>query len=165
MITYAAQFFFEPWWVQIVKALVIFLVIFGLLPVVIIYERKLLGRMQGRFGPNRVGPFGLLQPVAEIIKLATKEPFRPATIVQRQTRQDSNPGPRGWSSLCCRYTTDLRGGRPGSGCGAALWPVRVSGEGVNDLRLGGVLRVEFSDDLPAGKDDYSVAKASQLRRI
>jgi NADH-quinone oxidoreductase subunit H len=58
---------------------VIFLVIFGLLPLVIVYERKLLGRMQGRFGPNRVGPFGLMQPVAEIIKLAFKEPFRPAT--------------------------------------------------------------------------------------
>ncbi len=79
MIAFADQFFFEPWWVQIVKALAIFLVIFGLLPVVIVYERKLLGRMQGRFGPNRVGPFGLAQPVAEIIKLAFKEAFRPAT--------------------------------------------------------------------------------------
>jgi NADH-quinone oxidoreductase subunit H len=81
MIAFADQFFYEPWWIQIVKALVIFLVIFGLLPVVIIYERKLLGRMQGRYGPNRVGPFGLLQPVAEILKLAFKEPFRPSTAV------------------------------------------------------------------------------------
>ncbi len=73
--------YFEPWWIQIVKVLAIFLVIFALLPMVIVYERKLLGRFQGRYGPNRVGPFGLAQPLAEIVKLATKEPFRPNTSV------------------------------------------------------------------------------------
>jgi NADH-quinone oxidoreductase subunit H len=77
----ANAFFYEPWWVQIVKALVIFLVIFLLLPILIVYERKLLGRFQGRYGPNRVGPFGLLQPLAEIVKFATKEPSRPTTSV------------------------------------------------------------------------------------
>src|SRR5579864_625938 len=77
----AEVFFFEPWWVQIVKSLVIFLVIFLLLPMLIVYERKLLGRFQARYGPNRVGPFGVLQPLAEIIKFATKEPSRPATSV------------------------------------------------------------------------------------
>ncbi len=73
--------YFEPWWVQIVKALVIFGVIFAILPMIIVYERKLLGRFQGRYGPNRVGPFGLMQPIAEIIKFATKEPSRPTTSV------------------------------------------------------------------------------------
>ncbi|MGI8411916.1 MAG: NADH-quinone oxidoreductase subunit NuoH [Solirubrobacteraceae bacterium] len=73
--------YYEPWWIQIVKVLVIFGVIFAILPIIIVYERKLLGRFQGRYGPNRVGPFGLLQPVAEIIKFATKEPSRPTTSV------------------------------------------------------------------------------------
>jgi NADH-quinone oxidoreductase subunit H len=73
--------YFEPWWVQIVKALVIFGVIFAILPIIIVYERKLLGRFQGRYGPNRVGPFGLMQPLAEIVKFATKEPFRPTTSI------------------------------------------------------------------------------------
>jgi NADH-quinone oxidoreductase subunit H len=73
--------YYEPWWVQIVKTLVIFAVIMGILPVLIVYERKLLGRFQNRYGPNRVGPFGLMQPLAEIIKFATKEPFRTSTAV------------------------------------------------------------------------------------
>ena len=79
--TFADVNYFEPWWVQIVKALVIFAVIFALLPVLIVYERKLLGRFQNRYGPNRVGPYGLMQPLAEIVKFATKEPFRPTTSV------------------------------------------------------------------------------------
>jgi NADH-quinone oxidoreductase subunit H len=77
----AVVFFFEPWWIQIIKSLVIFGVIFAILPMLIVYERKLLGRFQGRYGPNRVGPFGLLQPIAEIVKFALKEPFRTTTSV------------------------------------------------------------------------------------
>ena len=81
MTPFALVSYYEVWWVQIIKALVIFAVVFGVLPVLIVYERKLLGRFQARYGPNRVGPFGLFQPLAEIIKFATKEPYRPATSV------------------------------------------------------------------------------------
>jgi len=78
-IPFASVTYFEPWWIQIIKALIIFGIIFGVLPMLTVYERKLLGRFQHRYGPNRVGPFGLLQPMAEIVKFALKEPFRPTT--------------------------------------------------------------------------------------
>src|SRR5205807_5673504 len=81
MIQPAIVGYFEPWWIQILKALVIFVLAFTILPLLTVYERKLIGRFQGRYGPNRVGPFGLLQPLAEIVKFATKEPSRPSTSV------------------------------------------------------------------------------------
>jgi NADH-quinone oxidoreductase subunit H len=73
--------YFEPWWIQILKSLVIFAVILQLVPLVLVAERKLLGRFQHRYGPNRVGVFGLVQPLADILKLLTKEASRPRTSV------------------------------------------------------------------------------------
>lgn len=67
----------EPWWAQILKTLVIFGVGFSLVPVALLLERKLLGRFQNRPGPNRVGVFGSLQPMADIGKLLFKEQFKP----------------------------------------------------------------------------------------
>jgi NADH-quinone oxidoreductase subunit H len=60
---------------------VIFAVVFQLVPVALLAERKLLGRFQHRYGPNRVGPFGILQPIADIGKLVFKQQFRPRTAV------------------------------------------------------------------------------------
>jgi NADH-quinone oxidoreductase subunit H len=73
--------YFEPWWMQIIKAIIIFTVGLSLVPVILLAERKLLGRMQGRYGPNRVGPFGAMQPLADIGKLLLKEQFRPRTSI------------------------------------------------------------------------------------
>src|SRR6201991_1668245 len=71
--------YYEPWWMQIIKALVIFFVVFNLVPIALVADRKVLGRFQHRYGPNRVGPFGALQPIADIGKLLFKEQFRPKT--------------------------------------------------------------------------------------
>jgi NADH-quinone oxidoreductase subunit H len=71
--------YFEPWWMQLAKALVIFFVVFNLVPIALLADRKVLGRFQHRYGPNRVGPFGILQPIADIGKLIFKEQFRPRT--------------------------------------------------------------------------------------
>ena len=79
MIVFAEVGYAEPWWAQLLKSLVIFAVVFQLVPIVLLAERKLLGRFQHRYGPNRVGPFGALQPMADIGKLIFKEQFRPRT--------------------------------------------------------------------------------------
>jgi NADH-quinone oxidoreductase subunit H len=78
-VIFAEVGYYEPWWAQILKALLIFFVVFNLVPIALLGERKLLGRFQHRYGPNRVGPFGALQPIADIGKLIFKEQFRPRT--------------------------------------------------------------------------------------
>ncbi len=61
-----------------VKLGLIFAVILFMAAYLVLAERKILGRMQLRYGPNRTGPFGLMQPLADVIKLLTKEDFVPA---------------------------------------------------------------------------------------
>jgi NADH-quinone oxidoreductase subunit H len=69
------------WLVQVISSLIdifallaVFLTLFALMSVL---ERKILARMQNRYGPNRVGPFGLLQPVADGLKMLIKEDVVP----------------------------------------------------------------------------------------
>jgi NADH-quinone oxidoreductase subunit H len=71
----------ESWIVQIVKALLIFAFVLQIVPIILWAERKLLGRFQARIGPNRVGPYGLMQPLADVLKLLSKEQSTPSTAV------------------------------------------------------------------------------------
>jgi NADH-quinone oxidoreductase subunit H len=73
--------FAEATWILVLKSLVIFAVIFAIVPVLTVIERKVLGRFQHRYGPNRVGPFGLMQPLADAVKLIGKEAFTPRASV------------------------------------------------------------------------------------
>jgi NADH-quinone oxidoreductase subunit H len=73
--------YYEAWWIQLLKGVLIFAVVFQLVPVVLLAERKLLGRFQHRYGPNRVGAFGIMQPIADIGKLVFKQQFRPRSAV------------------------------------------------------------------------------------
>jgi NADH-quinone oxidoreductase subunit H len=73
--------FAEASWVLVVKSIVIFVVILQIVPIVLLIERKLLGRFQARYGPNRVGPYGLLQPLADVGKLLSKESYKPDNAV------------------------------------------------------------------------------------
>jgi NADH-quinone oxidoreductase subunit H len=67
--------------VMIVKSVVIFLFVLQVVPLILLLERKLLGRFQSRIGPNRVGPYGLMQPLADVLKLLSKENSVPNTAV------------------------------------------------------------------------------------
>jgi NADH-quinone oxidoreductase subunit H len=70
----------DPWWLVLGKALGVFVFLLLTVLVAILVERKILGRMQMRYGPNRVGPYGLLQSLADGIKLALKEGLIPAGV-------------------------------------------------------------------------------------
>ena len=75
-----------PWWTTaawpviwgLIKIVVLLAPLMGAVAYLTLWERKLLGFMQVRMGPNRVGPFGLLQPIADAVKLLTKEIISPS---------------------------------------------------------------------------------------
>src|SRR5665811_468794 len=72
-----ADFSDTPWWLSLVKALLVFVFLLINVVIVIWFERRVIGRMQQRPGPNRAGPFGLLQTLADGIKLVLQEDLIP----------------------------------------------------------------------------------------
>jgi len=75
-----SAFGLDPWWITVIKAVAIFLFLVVSTLLMIWAERRIIGRMQQRPGPNRVGPFGVVQGLADGIKLALKEDLIPALV-------------------------------------------------------------------------------------
>ncbi len=71
------QFGHDAWWLVLAKVVLIFVFLVVMTLFAIWYERKVVARMQVRPGPNRNGPFGLLQSLADGLKLAFKEDIMP----------------------------------------------------------------------------------------
>jgi len=69
--------FVQTWWVELLCALLIVLVVPLIAGYIVLVERKVMADMQARLGPMRVGPHGLLQPVADALKLLIKEDLIP----------------------------------------------------------------------------------------
>src|SRR5690606_18867737 len=75
-----ADFGKDPLWITIIKAVMLFAFIMVGILLGVWYERKLISRMQHRYGPNRAGKFGLLQSVADGLKMGLKEDILPRTV-------------------------------------------------------------------------------------
>jgi NADH-quinone oxidoreductase subunit H len=75
-----ASFSHLVWWIIAIKVIAIFLFLLLWQIFMIWAERRVIGRMQNRPGPNRWGPFGLLQPVADALKLPLKEDIVPRQV-------------------------------------------------------------------------------------
>ncbi|MCQ4121822.1 NADH-quinone oxidoreductase subunit NuoH [Rhodococcus tibetensis] len=70
----------DPWWLILGKALAVFVFLILTPLIAILAERKVMARMQMRIGPNRVGPGGMLQSLADGVKLALKEGITPKGV-------------------------------------------------------------------------------------
>src|SRR5207344_3381070 len=71
------QFGNDPWWIILFKTVAIFVILMVFTLFNIWFERRVVARMQHRIGPNVHGPFGLLQSLADGVKLALKEDILP----------------------------------------------------------------------------------------
>jgi NADH-quinone oxidoreductase subunit H len=68
------------WWMVLLKVAIVFVFLLLTTIFMIWFERRVIGRMQNRPGPNRAGPWGLLQPIADALKLPLKEDIVPTTV-------------------------------------------------------------------------------------
>ena len=109
-----ADFSDTPWWLSLVKALLIFVFLLVNTLLVIWFERRVIGRMQQRPGPNRTGPFGLLQTLADGVKLALKEDLTPKNADKVVFIARAGHRRRRWRS--CRSRSSRSGRR--SACSA-----------------------------------------------
>ncbi|WP_327088097.1 NADH-quinone oxidoreductase subunit NuoH [Nonomuraea sp. NBC_01738] len=75
-----ADFGKDPFWITLIKGVLLFVFLMLCVLYAVWYERKLISRMQNRVGPNRAGKFGLLQTVADGLKMGLKEDLYPRTV-------------------------------------------------------------------------------------
>ncbi len=71
------------WYVSLIQAFVVINLVMVTFAYLTLAERKVMGRMQLRYGPNRAGPYGLMQPIADLLKLLHKESFMPTAAIDR----------------------------------------------------------------------------------
>jgi len=69
------------WWVSLIEAFVVINLVMVTFAYLTLAERKVMGRMQLRYGPNRAGWKGLMQPIADLVKLLNKESFQPTAAI------------------------------------------------------------------------------------
>jgi NADH-quinone oxidoreductase subunit H len=69
------------WWVSLIQAFIVINLVMATFAYLTLAERKVMGRMQLRYGPNRAGPRGMLQPIADLLKLLNKESFSPTEAI------------------------------------------------------------------------------------
>ena len=96
------------WLILIVKTLAVFVIVLVSVVFMVMYERKAVAQLGVRYGPNRAGPNGWLQSVADGTKLLFKESFTPRT----PTRPSTRPPPTScWSRPCWSSRSCLSGAR------------------------------------------------------
>jgi NADH-quinone oxidoreductase subunit H len=69
------------WYVSLIQAFIVINLVMATFAYLTLAERKIMGRMQLRYGPNRAGPRGALQPIADLLKLLNKESFQPSAAI------------------------------------------------------------------------------------
>ena len=107
-----AAFGHDPCWLILIKAVLIFVILVLLTLFNIWLERRVVARMQHRIGPNVHGPFGLLQSLADGVKLALKEDIIPQG--GRQGGLHPGPGDRGGPGVRGLLGDPVRSGRAGA---------------------------------------------------